>query len=159
MTATQTSVVTLRLADSFISRHHPDHITEYKGKEKNKQLYNCLPSSVLDFLGKPMTAESIAKLAKADSLDIIYTDKNPTTYDKIMTRSRQQKANDMKRAMQLVEAATDADTHEDFDEDEDLIQQTISSTTKRLNELDTIMEENENISDDEAKIARIFLRT
>ena len=158
LTSTPTSVVTIRIADSFISRHHPDHIIQYKGKEKNKRLYECLPNSVLDFLGKPLTTETIAKLAKDDTLDIIYTDKNPTTRDTIMTRSKQQKANDLKRAMQLVEAASDAEMHDDYDDDEDIIQKTLQNEPKTIRELDTILEEEEDNTTDEAKIARIFLK-
>ena len=88
ITATPTSVVTMRLADGFVSRHHPDAITAYKGAQKSVHLHKSLPPSVLRFLGQPLSNKSLLQLAKDDSLPIIYRDHIGTNFDKIMTRSR-----------------------------------------------------------------------
>ena len=45
----------MRLADGFVSRHHPDAVLEFKGKDKDPGLYEDLPESALRFLGRPMS--------------------------------------------------------------------------------------------------------
>ena len=88
ITATATSVVTMRLADGFVSRHHPDAMTEYKGEKKSAHLHKDLPPSVLRFLGQPMTTKTLLQLAQSDSLPLIYRDVPNLINNDIMTRSR-----------------------------------------------------------------------
>ena len=69
---------------------------------------------------------------------------------------------DNRRAAELLQAATEADMHEDFDEDEELFHETIANTPKIIWELDTIPELSEK-SDQELeqntiKIAKVFLK-
>jgi hypothetical protein len=87
ISATPTSAVTMRLGDSFISRHHPDDLLPYKGEKKNHKLYEFLPQEVLAFLGKPLSQDSLLELAKSDQLDMIYNDKSEATYTPPSTRS------------------------------------------------------------------------
>ena len=115
MTSSKTSIVTLRLADNFISRHHPDDAIEYKGNEKDTKLFNSLPQEVLAFLGKPLSKESLTNLAKQDKLDIIYTDRSNPNTEPIMTRSKSQQQKSLEQAMELVRINEELD---DLTEDE-----------------------------------------
>ena len=72
VSSSATSVVTMRLADGYISRHHPDDMLPYKGSEKTPSLHQDLPESVLRFLGKSLSSEAFVDLAEHDELDIIY---------------------------------------------------------------------------------------
>ena len=113
MTASRQSVVTLRLSDSFVSRHHPDDLIPYKGNEKDPQLYDSLPPEVLAFLGKPMSATSLVELAKTDSLDIIYSDMALPDKEAPVTRSKTAGRLDLAKAYHLVQAHADADIPQD----------------------------------------------
>ena len=123
LTSSPTSVVTMRLADGFVSRHHPDAITEYKGEKKSAHLHQHLPTSVLRFLGKPLSNASLLKLAQEDSLPIIYRDNLPPQIDSIMTRSRtkQEAKNLLQQELTKLAHSTSPDTADspDTSEDED----------------------------------------
>ena len=114
LSATETSVVTIRLADSFVSRHHPSSVLEYRGNEKDEKLHRELPDEVLRFLGSPMTGDSLARLAKNDKLDIIYQDRILPEVEPTMTRSKRRKQEEEERAMQLAQLAADAEDSEDL---------------------------------------------
>ena len=114
LSATEISVVTIRLADSFVSRHHPSSVLEYRGNEKDEKLHRELPDEVLRFLGSPMTGDSLARLAKNDKLDIIYQDRVLPEVEPTMTRSRRRRQNEEDRAMQLAQLAADAEDSEEL---------------------------------------------
>ena len=63
VSSSATSVVTMRLADGYISRHHPDDMLPYRGSEKTSSLHQDLPESVLRFLGRPLSSEALVDLA------------------------------------------------------------------------------------------------
>ena len=112
VSSSATSVVTMRLADGYISRHHPDDMLPYKGSEKTPSLHQDLPESVLRFLGKPLSSEALVELAEQDDLDIIYRDTHAPVYDKILTRAQKKK---LEQAMEL---AKNLDMQKNDDEDE-----------------------------------------
>ena len=91
MSASETSVVTMRLGDSYISRHHPDDMLPYKEGQKDPALYDNLPQEVLNFLGKPISPKSLVELSEKDKLEIIYRDQHTAQFDPVMTRSRSQR--------------------------------------------------------------------
>ena len=113
VSSSATSVVTMRLADGYISRHHPDDMLPYKGSEKSPSLHQDLPKSVLRFLGKPLSSEALVELAEHDDLDIIYRDTHAPVYDKILTRSKKKK---LEQAMEL---AKKLEMQKNDNEDED----------------------------------------
>ena len=88
VSSTKTSVLTMRLADGFVTRHHPDAMIEYKGKEKMPELFEQLPKEVTKFLGEPMTEQKLIELAKEDKLDLIYVDRHLPEREDIVTRSK-----------------------------------------------------------------------
>ena len=118
LTASSTSAVTLRLANSFISRHHPDDILEYKGNEKDPKLYESLPKEVLAFMGKPMEQSTIKELAKHDKLDIIYTDHSNILAEKVITRQDTAKQKELDKAMDIIQLNAENDNWRDEDENE-----------------------------------------
>ena len=63
VSSSATSVVTMRLADRYVSRHHPDDMLPYRGSEKASLLHQDLPESVLRFLGRPLSSEALVNLA------------------------------------------------------------------------------------------------
>ena len=71
MASSATSVVTMRLADRYVSRHHPDDMLEFKAFKKDPALYDNLPDTVTAFLGKPLSSKSLAELASKDQLELI----------------------------------------------------------------------------------------
>ena len=113
VSSSATSVVTMRLADGYISRHHPDDMLPYKGSEKTPSLHQDLPESVLRFLGKPLSSEALVELAENDDLDIIYRDTHAPVYDKILTRAQK------KKLEQAKELAKNLDMQKNDEEDED----------------------------------------
>ena len=122
MTATPTSVVTLRLADGFVSRHHPDDMVTYKGDNKPAELYDSLPPEVLSFLGRPLTRSSLLELSKHDQLDVIYDSQMVQESEPILTRSRKEKQLEKEHAYSLADALNDAD-YDDTDVDTLLLRQ------------------------------------
>ena len=115
VSSSATSVVTMRLADGYISRHHPDDMLPYKGSEKTPSLHQDLPDSVLRFLGRPLSSEALVDLAEHGDLVIIYCDNHAPIYDKILTRFQKKK---LEQAMELAKnldmEKTDKDDEEDF---------------------------------------------
>ena len=67
MSASETSIVTMRLGDEYISRHHPDDMLPFWGGQKDPALYDNLPKAV----GKPITPKSLVELSERDELEII----------------------------------------------------------------------------------------
>ena len=116
LSASETSVVSMRLADSFVSRHHPDSFLKYRGPDKDMELFKDLPDSVLAFLGKPMSQESLITLCKTDKLEPIYTDKTLLDRDTVLTRSANEKR--IQLAKEMTEQILDA---EDSDDEEDVV--------------------------------------
>ena len=112
-------------------RHHPDACVEYKGDLKDDKLYAFLPKAVLDFLGKPMTSESLRLLAEQDSLDLIYADRILPKMEPIQTRSmtrrkekeketlleEQQKTEKEMLDHEIAELAKEGDSHYESDEE------------------------------------------
>ena len=94
VSSSATSVVTMRLADGYISRHHPDDMLPYKGSQKTPSLHQDLPESVLRLLGKPLSSEALVELAEHDKLDIIYRDNHAPVF----SRSQKKK---LEQAMEL----------------------------------------------------------
>ena len=92
----------MRLADGFVSRHHPDAMLEYKGKDKIEELHEGMPPEVERFMGKPLSEKSLLDLAKHDRLDLIYVDRQLPETDVIITRSRARKR-DEARAYEMAE--------------------------------------------------------
>ena len=137
LSSSPTSVVTLRLADSFVSRHHPDAMLVYKGDTKDPALHDDLPSSVLDFLGRPMSSETLLKLAEEDELELIYEDIVLPEMEKVITRSETKKAQEREKALELARLAADA---EDEDEDE-LLDHPVSIPFKKVKFADLDSEE------------------
>lgn len=88
ISASGTSVVTMRLADSFVSRHHPDDLLLFKGEQKDNELYKEIPQNVLAFLGKPISSESLLELARKDDLELIYSDHMAQPTSIPLTRSK-----------------------------------------------------------------------
>ena len=106
--ASSTSVVTMRLGDGYVSRHHPDDMIRYKGNEKIPELYDDLPDSVLRFLGKPMTSETLKDLAKTDNLEIIYRDYILTDEpEPVMTRAETRRQKERERKLDLKQRRED----------------------------------------------------
>ena len=115
VSSSATSVVTMRLADGYISRHHPDDMLPYKGSEKTPSLHQDLPESVLRFLGKPLSSEALVDLAEHDDLDVIYRDTHAPVYDKVLTRSQKKKLEQaMELAKKLEMQKTDNEDEDDF---------------------------------------------
>ena len=107
--------MTMRLGDGYVSRHHPDDMIKYKGNEKKTELYDNLPESVLDFLGRPLSSQSLQKLAENDDLEIIYRDHIVAESNKVLTRSGSRKQNeDRVKAL-----AKDLGMNENYQDDED----------------------------------------
>lgn len=98
ISSSTTSVVTMRLADGYVSRHHPDDRLPYRRSDKSPSLHQDLPESVLKFLGRPLSSEALVDLAEQDDLEIIYRDSHAPIYDKILTRSQKKK---LEQAMEL----------------------------------------------------------
>lgn len=113
ISATETSVVTLRLADGFSSRHHPDDMLEFRSKEKDSGLYDYLPKSVMKFLGQPISSESLKELARTDSLEIIYKNKSSPVFEKMRTRSS---SRNLDRDTEIAQTVTEMMTEEEESE-------------------------------------------
>ena len=105
--ASDTSVVTMRFADRFISRHHPDDMLLFK--EKDDRIFQDLPKEVLKFLGSPITANSLKELAEKDELELIYTDRILPEVEKIKTRSRTKKEEERQEIIDLAVNDNDLD--------------------------------------------------
>ena len=104
----------MRIADSFVSRHHPDSFIKFRGNKKDNDLFRDLPESVLTFLGKPMSKQSILELSKTDNLEIIYNDNVLPDREKIQTRSMNQRKQKLLDEMtDQIYNAEDSDTEED----------------------------------------------
>lgn len=103
ISSSTTSVVTMRLADGYVSRHHPDDVLHYRGSEKSPSLHQDLLESVLRFLGKPLSPEALVDLAERDNLEIIYRDRHALVYDKILTRSQKKKLEQAKEIAKKLE--------------------------------------------------------
>ena len=115
MASSATSVVTMRLADGYVSRHHPDDMLEFKAFKKDPELYENLPPSVTAFLGKPISAKSLAELASKDQLEMIYKDNvTPAAPSGMTTRRQAKKAKEMADALQL---STSDEIFEDEEQD------------------------------------------
>ena len=129
LNSSSTSTVTMRLADGFVSRHHPDAILEFKGKDKDPELYEGLPESALKFLGRPMSDTTLADLAKQDMLEPIYVDRVLPEPEVAFTRSKARLAKEKERAYALMEALAEYNMEE---EEESLTEDKNSETEMRL---------------------------
>ena len=100
--AHSTSVLTLRLADGFISRHHPDDILLFNSKTNGSIDFSFVPEPVLQILGRPLSQSSLIELAKNDTLDLIYVDKILPDYEAPNTRQnkRREELIEMTQAIQ-----------------------------------------------------------
>ena len=86
------SVIVMRLADSFVTSRHPDDILVYSEKTKKQLMLQDLGPEVWAILGEPLDKDKLESLAKSDQLPLIYTDKileNPT---RPVTRSLRKQA-------------------------------------------------------------------
>ena len=115
ISGTSTSVVTVRLADGFVSRHHPDDILVYSGGDEQRMQLG-VPEVVWRFLGKPMSEENLKQLARNDNLDIIYEDRRLPERDRVLTRSAAQSQLQAALDSDMVAAASDNITAEEEQE-------------------------------------------
>ena len=123
LSCTDTSAVTMRLADGFVSRHHPDDMLQYRGDDKIPELFSELPPSVMEFLGKPLSTDSLINLAKTDRLDPIYVDKVLPTPNVIITRSKSKKKKE-KAIREVTEILLENDNQ---DEELDVVKEEVVS--------------------------------
>ena len=116
LSSSSTSALTMRLADKFVSRHHPDAYLEFKGKDKMPELFQDLPEEVKRFLGGPISEQGLLELAKGDELEMIYVDKQLPEPEMIVTRSRAKKRDEEK--LYEIAGILERDSVETEDEDE-----------------------------------------
>jgi hypothetical protein len=118
------SIVVMRLADGLVTARHPQDIRVYDDSTKTSDLFKALDPKIIDILGGPLDRQNLERLARADELPIIYTDRILETSGPSTTRSLAKKKAELDNA--YFADLFDPD-FEDVDEEEEILPSNQSS--------------------------------